>query len=112
MNRWRAASLAVVFMLIAGLTAGSFTNFAVTARVDGTCDRGLCGFGGFSPYMLLTFWIPFAAAAALTLAWSYCVTTAGGCRLYVDGPLSAWLGSSQLSWRLRGFGVMRSTHIA
>jgi len=48
--------------------AGFFTNLAVTAKVDGTCDLGLCGFGGFSPYMLLTFWLPFAAAAALTLA--------------------------------------------
>lgn len=69
MDRWRAAFLAVVLMLIAGLTAGFLTNLAVTAKVDGTCDLGLCGFGGFSPYMLLTFWLPFAAAAALTLAW-------------------------------------------
>ena len=44
-------------------------HLAVTARVDGTCDLGLCGFGGFSPYMLATFWLPFASAAGLTLAW-------------------------------------------
>lgn len=68
-SRRRAAFLAVVMMLIAGLTAGFFTNLAVTAKVDGTCDLGLCGFGGFSPYMLLTFWLPFAFAAALTLGW-------------------------------------------
>lgn len=69
MNRWRAVFLAVVLMLIAGLTAGFVTNLAVTARVDGTCDRGLCGYGGFSPYMLLTFWMPFAVAALVTLVW-------------------------------------------
>lgn len=69
MNRWRAAFLAVVLMAITGLTAGFVTNLAVTARIDGTCDLGLCGFGGFSPYMLLTFWLPFAVAAILTIAW-------------------------------------------
>jgi hypothetical protein len=60
--------LAVLLMPIAGLTAGSLSNL-VTARVDGTCDLGLCGFGGLSHYMLLTFWLPFAVAALHTLAW-------------------------------------------
>ncbi len=61
--------LAVVLMGIAGLTAGLLTNLGVTARVDGTCSRGLCGFDGFSTYMLLTFWGPFVVAAGLVFVW-------------------------------------------
>lgn len=33
------------------------------------CAGALCEAGLFSPYMLLTFWLPFVAAAALAFLW-------------------------------------------
>ncbi len=62
MNRWRAA-------LLAGLTVGFVTNLVATATLDGSCSGGLCDAGWLSFYMLLTFWVPFAAAAALAFLW-------------------------------------------
>jgi hypothetical protein len=69
MNRWRAISLAIVVMALAGLAVGFVTNFIVTTVLDGSCSRGLCDAGLFSGYMLLTFWLPFATAAALAFLW-------------------------------------------
>jgi hypothetical protein len=59
MNRWRAIFLAIVVM----------ANFIVMTVLDGSCSRGLCDAGLFSGYMLLTFWLPFATAAALAFLW-------------------------------------------
>ncbi len=69
MNRWRAALLALVLMALAGLTLGFVTNTVVTVIFDGSCSRGLCDAGGFSPYMLWTFWAPFVTAAVLVFLW-------------------------------------------